>query len=421
MYAVKAGLLIDGTGAAPIHDALMLVNDERVEAVGRAADLGIPDGVEVIDYSGMTVMPGVIDAHTHILYTGKPRANAMSRYGESIAYLSVLATANAKLSLECGVTAIRDVGSTGYIDVALRDAIAEGLVPGPRMKVAGQGVTVTGGHMDPRGLPDYVQIAGRTGVANGPDQMRAAARHQLKMGADLIKINSDGRPGGTTKVYPLTRQEMTFEEMAAVCQVAHWEGKFVATHCAGGSGTMDAIRAGVNTLEHAHWLTDEHIEAMVEMGTFWVPTFTAPYNTLSRGREAADVMDTTWEWKTLAWEGAQESFARARKAGVPIAVGTDAGYRYCYHGETAREMLIMQEIGMTALEAIAAATSVAARAMDWADEIGSLTAGKYADFLVLNGDPLTDLSILLRPEDILRVVKGGQVAVSRESSMPVMA
>src|SRR5262249_25563089 len=162
-------------------------------------------------------------------------------------------------------------------------------------------------------------------------------------------------------------------------------------HCAGGSGVTDAIRAGVNTLEHAHWLTPEHIEAMVKHGTLWVPTFTAPYNTLVLGRDAANVPDYTWDWKCAAWEGAQRSFELARAAGVRIAVGTDAGYARCLHGESAKELLIMRGLGMPALEAIRSATLVAAQALDWADEIGSLERGKYADFVVLDGDPLVDL------------------------------
>jgi len=422
MFAYKANQLIDGTGAPPIQDAVLLVEGERIVDVGRAADLGIPADAQVIDCGAATLMPGLIDAHTHVMATGKPEQPPTSRYGDSIAYMAVQATANARTNLECGITTLRDVGSIGYIDVALRDAIANGIVPGPRMKVAGQGVTVTGGHMDPRGIPEHIVIMGKTGVANGAEQMRAAARHQLKMGADLIKINSDGKPGNSKAVEPLYRQEMTFDEMRAVCQVAHWEGKFVATHCAGGSGTLDAINAGVNTLEHAHWLTDEHIDAMVRMGAFWVPTFTAPYNTLKLGREASNAPDYTWDWKTKAWEGAQASFERARTAGVPIVVGTDAGYRYCLHGETAREMLIMvEELGMSELEAIAAATSVASRALDWDDEIGSLAPGKYADFLVLADDPLAELSILLQPDTIRRVVKGGETVVRREEAQPVLA
>lgn len=414
MLAVKARRLIDGTGADPVLDAILLIDGDRIKAAGRREDLGIPDDAEVLDLGEMSLLPGLIDAHTHITGSAKPRANGtMGRYGESIPFLSMVAADNARVTIQAGITAIRDLAAPAYIDVAIRDAINDGLVTGPRMRVAGQGVTITGGHMDPRGVPQHVSVDWRTGVADGPDAMRAAARYQLKMGADLVKINSDGRPGGSKTVEPLYRQEMTFDEIKAVCEVAHWEGKFVATHCAGGSGTLDAINAGVNTLEHAHWLTREHIDAMVKMGTFWVPTFTAPYNTLVLGREEANVPDYTWDWKTKAWEGAQASFELAQAAGIGIAVGTDAGYTRCLHGETAKEMLIMQELGMHPLDIIKAATLVAARALAWDNEIGSLEAGKFADFVVIDGDPTADLNLLLQPDRMPYVFKGGAQVVNR--------
>jgi imidazolonepropionase-like amidohydrolase len=283
------------------------------------------------------------------------------------------------------------------------------------MRVAGQGITATGGHMDSRLIPEYITIDGRTGVADGADAARRAARYQLKMGADLIKINSDGRPHGQTSKYPLFLQEMTFDEMRAVCEVAHFEGKTVATHCGGGNGTLDAIRAGVNTLEHAHWLTHDHIELMVKMGTFWVPTLTAPHNTLALGRERANVPDYMWEFKEEAWAGSQASFELAWSAGIGIAVGTDAGYTRCLHGESAREMLLLQELGMHPLDVIKAASLVSARAMSWDDEIGSLEKGKYADFIVIDVDVLADLGILHRPERMPYVFKGGRAVVDRST------
>lgn len=423
MLAVKAGQIIDGTGADPIRDGLLLVEDERIKAIGRQADLGIPDGAEVRDLGAMTIIPGLIDAHTHVTATGNPATGGgFGRHSESIPYLTYVAAANAKRTIECGITALRDVAAPAYIDVALRDAINEGLVPGPRMRVAGQGISVTNGHMDLSGVPQHVSIAWRTGVADGPDAIRAAARYQIKMGADLIKINSDsGFKRGVVfsevdAHSPMFRQEMTFAEMQAACEVAHWEGRFVATHCAGGPGTLDAIKAGVNTLEHAHWLTREHIDEMVKMGTFWVPTFTAPYNTLVLGREEANVSDRTWEFKTAAWEGAQASFEIAQAAGIPIAVGTDAGYTRCMHGETAKEMLIMQELGMHPVDIIKAATSVAARALDWEKEIGSLEPGKFADFVVIDGDVVADLGLLLRFDRMPFVFKGGEQVVDRSAS-----
>jgi imidazolonepropionase-like amidohydrolase len=419
MLAVTVGRLIDGTGREPIHDAVLLIDGERIKDVGRRADLGIPDDADVCDLGGMTVIPGMIDAHTHVIHSGETRdGGGLSWYDTSIPSLTLQASTNARKDLEAGVTTIRDVGSQGYIDVALRDAINAGLVVGPRMRVAGQGVSVTGGHMDPRQIPEHVAILGRTGVADGPDAMRHAARYQLKMGVDLIKINSDS---GKFPYRTLYHQEMTYDEMRAVCEVAHWEDKFVATHCAGGTGTMDAIRAGVNTLEHAHWLTREHIDLMVKNGTFWVPTFTAPYNTLVLGRDAAQVPDYIWEWKTKAWEGAQASFELAQAAGVGIAVGTDAGYMRCLHGETAKEMLIMRDLGMHPLDVIRTVTLVSAQALNWAHEIGSLEPGKYADFVAIDGDLLSDLRLLLQPESMPYVMKGGSFVVNRAAARTAAA
>jgi imidazolonepropionase-like amidohydrolase len=257
--------------------------------------------------------------------------------------------------------------------------------------------------MDKRYWSPAVTVAGRTGVCDGPWECRKAARTQIKWGVDLIKINACGGSGHNLDEPWI--QEMTYEEMAAICEEARWCHKRVAAHTSGGPGLTDAIRAGVNSVEHAHWLTQEQVDMMAERDVFLVPTLLV--NTLSvEGADAEPLPDDVYAWLLKAQEDKLGSMERARKAGVKVAVGTDAGF-LVYHGQNACELEEFIKLGFTPMEAIVAATKVSAECLDMDKEVGTIESGKYADLVVLDGDPLADIRILQEEARIVQVFKGG--------------
>ena len=404
MLAIRAGTLIDGHGGAPFTDAVILVNGDKISQVGPARQIEIPPEVEVLDAGDKTLLPGLVDAHVHIHTPGGPSANyALAEASQFEATIALRACGYGLQALRMGFTSLRSMASPAYVDVALRDAIDEGTVQGPRLRVAGQGLSRTGGHMDKPYWSPAVTIAGRTGVCDGPWECRKAARTQIKWGVDLIKINACGGSGHNLDAPWI--QEMTYEEMAAICEEARWCNKRVAAHTSGGPGLTDAIRAGVNSVEHAHWLTDEQVEMMAERDVFLVPTLLV--NTLSvEGADEEPLPDDVYAWLLRAQEDKLGSIERARKAGVKIALGTDAGF-LVYHGQNARELEEFVKLGFTPMEAIVAATKVGAECLDMDQKVGTIEPGKYADLVVLDGDPLADIRILQEEARIVQVFKGG--------------
>jgi len=416
MIAIKAGKLIDGMGNAPLENAVVLVDGEKITQVGPAGAVSIPPDAQIIDASGKTVMPGLIDAHVHVNSGGgfqSSAARGLARVTELVEMTTLRSYVLARQDLMAGATTIRDMGAVGYSAVALREAIDSGLVEGPRMRACGQGLSITDGHMDGKWRPG-VTVAGRTGVADSPWAFRRATRYQIKMGADCIKINacSSAHRNRHTPDEPFW-QEMTFEEMEAVCDEAHKAHLRVAAHTSGGQGITDAILAGVDSLEHGHWLTDEQVDLMAEHGTFYVPTFIVVAKALEMGQEALKYPDERWGYLVRAMDVKARSLEKARKAGVKIAAGTDAGARVC-HGENARELEELVKAGMTPMEAILSATRVGADLLDMADLVGSIEPGKFADLLVVEGDPLQDVRILRDIDRIKVVMKGGEIAALRD-------
>jgi imidazolonepropionase-like amidohydrolase len=416
MFVIRAGKLIDGTGTAPLEDAVIIVEGEKISQVGKAGTVPIRPDAQVIDASDKTVMPGMIDGHVHVQGQGGVQDVASSRLArvtQLIETTTLKSYVHAKQDLVAGFTAIADMSSSGYVGVALRDAIDSGLVEGPRMRACGQGLCITGGHMDQTRWRPEVTVAGRTGVADSPWEFRQATRHQIKMGADCIKINacSSGHKNPHKPDEPYY-QEMTFDEMKAVCVEAHKAHLRVFAHTAGGQGITDAILAGVDSLEHAHWITDEQADLMAEHGTFYVPTFTVMLSTLKIGQNALGATDHSWNYINRAMEAKWRSLERVHKAGAKIAVGTDAGFRAA-HGENAIELAALVEGGLTPMEAIMAATSVGADHLDMADLVGTIEAGKFADLLIVDGDPLEDIAVLKDLARIKTVIKGGKVVAQR--------
>lgn len=401
---VRAGTLIDGRGGVA-HDMAVVVSGDQLGAVEPWSAVSFAPDTPMIDASQQTVIPGLIDVHVHVHGAGGPVAWKLSEATELTPFVALRAYANGKKHLQMGYTALRDVASRGYIDVALRDAINQGLVQGPRLQVAGQGLTITGGHMDKGGWATEVSFSGRTGVVDGPWAGRRAVREQIKMGADLIKINACG---GKLDLREPWFQEMTFEEMAAICDEAHKLGRRVAAHTSGGPAITDCIRAGVDSIEHGHWLTDEQLDRMAEQGTFYVPTLIVNSRNVFLGAEATGVSPGGWQWLTKVYEDKWDTLERAHQAGVKIAAGSDAGF-LIYHGEGACELEELVKGGLSPLEAITAATQTAAECMGWQDRLGTLEPGKLADLVVIDGNPLADIRLLQDQKRIATVIKGGNV------------
>jgi imidazolonepropionase-like amidohydrolase len=263
---------------------------------------------------------------------------------------------------------------------------------------------VTGGHMDKATWNQNVSVMGRTGVGDGPWGCRAAAREQLKRGADVIKVNA---AGGSHNLEEPWHQEMTFEEMDAVCEEAHWAGVRVAAHAHGGPGITDGINAGLNSIEHAPWLSDEQVDLMAQKNVFYVPTLTTHSQGLAYGREKLGSSEKSWNWILKVCDDRWVSLERAHKAGVKIALGTDAGF-WAYHGRNATELEEFVRGGFTPMEAIVAATRTGAECLDMDRDIGTLEPGKFADLIIVNGDPLEDVSVLQDQSKIVQVFKGGE-------------
>jgi imidazolonepropionase-like amidohydrolase len=411
MILIECGLMINGESSAPIHNAAVLVDGERIVYAGPADQLEAPTGAEVLRRPDATVMPGLIDVHVHLMNDGGPGL-AQTVLGDSLtapAELALKGFANARKSLDAGYTTLRNLHAPGYVDVALRDAIASGRLEGPRLVVSGQGLCITGGHMDQSVLPDHVRVEGRVGVCDTPEEFRQAVRQHVKVGVDCIKINSD--VGAIVDAATLWRQEMSFDEMAAACQEAHKFGRHVAAHTAGGPPVENAVRAGVDTVEHGHWLTDRAIDLMRERGAYYVPTLIVNTRNFAYDREELGVSEPMWRWLQLAYEAKWDSLRRAHAAGVKIAAGSDAGF-LVDHGENAAELEELVKGGLSTMEAIQAATRTAAELLGQQAEIGVLAPGKVADIIVVDGDPLRDIRLLQASDRIAYVLKKGRVVKS---------
>ena len=367
-------------------------------------------GQRMIDASGYTAMPGLIDAHTHVVHSGDPDEDwRLGALTDLPATTALKAANNALRHLERGVTTIRDLGARDWVDIALRDAINEGWQQGPRMLVAGHGITATGGHMDARkfvrpGIP--AEALGSIGaVADSPDEARAAAWEQLMRGADLLKLNATlseyvRASGGRCS------PELTFEAMKAICNVAHGTDRKVAAHCHGGPGVQAALDAGVDTFEHGRFLSDELLEQMAAKEVFLVPTLSPEARRVDADDPPQD--PATRRWYEMATETMYKSVERAYKHGVPIVAGSDAGMPYVYHGGIAYEMAQLAQAGLSTQATLASATRVAAQALGLGDTVGQLQPGFVADLILLDGDPEQDLSLLQNEDAVVAVIQQGK-------------
>jgi imidazolonepropionase-like amidohydrolase len=396
---IRCGRLIDGTGHDAASNVAILVEGERIKAIG--AGLAAAAGAREIDLSGFTCLPGLIDNHTHVLLQGDITATDYDEQllKQSIPYRAILATAAARTALSNGFTAMRDLETEGamYADVDLKTAIERGAVPGPRLYVATRALAPTGmypllGYSWELRVPEGVQIA------DGVDGVRRAVREQVKYGADWIKYYADRRyymKDGALRSWV----NFSDEEAAAMVAEAHRLGRRVAAHAMARDGIDSSLKAGVDTIEHGYGLDEGLMDRMVRQGVYWCPTiYVGVY--VAEGRAAAGAPI----WKTMV-DLEREAFPKAVKKGVKISYGTDAG-GYAWTENQAKEFSYMVRYGMTPMQAIQSATSVAAALLGEQDRIGTLEAGKLADIVAVAGDPLKDVSEL---ERVRFVMKGGAV------------
>ncbi len=407
---LRNATLIDGTGTDPRVGITIWVRDKYIEAIGPEDSVSYPEDSVVYDADGGYVMPGLIDAHLHIAYTGHPDLSHLV-IKNLPSYFVICATVHAHKLLHAGILSVRDAGSLAYAAIALRQAVAEGLVPGPRVRACGYGLKMTGGHGDSFYSP-IVEVS-QPGLANTPDEARKVARMNLKMGADHIKIISASGGVMSSGTEPGAAQ-FTLEEIKAAVDVAHKAGKRVMAHLHGTRAIKNALLAGVDSVEHGSLLDDEAIEMMLERGTFLVPTLLAVHRIIEHG-EAGGIPDYAVRKAKEIREKHMASFQRALEAGVKIAMGTDAGTPYNIHGENLNELPLMVEAGMTPMQAIVASTRMGAELLDLADQVGTLEPGKLADMVVMDGNPLQDINLFKDPVHIVHVMKEGTVV---RSSLP---
>lgn len=401
---IKAARLIDGTGKPAVTNAAVVVIDNKISAVGPANSLKIPEGAQVIDLGDATLMPGFIDSHTHIIgrVLGDPDSQ-LSGVRDYSSFGAILGTRNANNTLLAGFTTIRNVGAADFADMALRKAINEGWIPGPRMQAAGHSLGITGGHCDENGLrPGLLERGIEQGIANGPEEIRASVRYQVKYGADIIKTCATG--GVLSEGDAVGATQYTFEELKALVDEARKLERRVAAHAHGTEGIKIATRAGVASIEHGSFLDEEGARLMAEKGTYLVPTLMAG--------EGVEKLAKSGVLKGLIAEKALAAAAAMRNAikiavrnKVKIALGTDSGV--ISHGTNGHEFVLMVEWGgMSPMDAITAGTMSAATLLGWENKIGSLEAGKLADIVAVPGNPLSDIH---RMESTVFVMKDGVI------------
>jgi imidazolonepropionase-like amidohydrolase len=404
VVALKAARLFDGASDRVVTNAVVIVDGPRIQSIGGP----IPAGAEVIELGDVTLMPGFIDAHTHL--SGESGENFYREFFEGFmrhpAEQALIATGYARRTIEAGVTTVRDVGAGEYIDIALRNAIASGAIIGPRMLVAVRAISATGGHGDgdavppARGMPQPGPI---DGICNGADQCRAAVRFQIKYGADVIKAMPSG--GVLSLSDPVENPQLTQEEMNAIVEEAHHWGRKVAAHCHGDAAAKIAIAAGVDSIEHGTFLQPDTLALMRDKGIYLVPTLMAAETVKTR----LDSLPPSISTKARAAIASRDTlFRNALKSGVKIAFGTDAAVSR--HGDNAREFALMTSLGMPAAAALRT-TANSAALLGLEATIGTLASGKLADIVAVPGNPLTDITATERVTFVMKegvVVKRGK-------------
>jgi imidazolonepropionase-like amidohydrolase len=383
--------VVDGTGADPVPGQAVVVEGRRIAWVGPAGDAPSTAAESVVDGGGRTLLPGLINCHVHLTHDGTPDLMAQVA-SDTIPVATLRAARAARVTLQSGVTTVRDCGAADGVAVELAKEIDRGMVPGPRVQAAGRVITMTGGHG---------HFIGRE--ADGADEVRKATRAEIKGGAAVIKVMATG--GVLTPGVSPTQTALLPEELAVVAQEAHNSGRRVTTHAIGRAGIANALQAGIDSIEHGFYLDDELLELAVDQGTFLVPTILAVTGIVRNG-QAAGI--PAWVVDKAEREAAQQrrSFAAAVASGMRIAAGTDAGTPFNQHGDLALELALMVDSGLTPMQTLVAATRSAAENLGLAHEIGTVQVGKLADLVLVDGDPLADISAT---GSVALVVKDGVV------------
>lgn len=408
---LKAARLFDGKSKALVTNGVVIVQGDKIVDAG--SNLPIPQGAQVIDLGDATLSPGFMDAHTHLTFdfSGNYNERRLKGLEVNVSELAYLAIPNARATVEAGFTTVRDLGSRfegsrDFVDVSMRNAIAKGVIPGPRMLVATFGIGATGGHFDDtNGFRDLLfghEPGSDDGIADGPDAIRKAVRFQIKNGADVIKAAVSG--GVLSMHDEVDVPQLTPAEMAALVDETHRLRKKVAVHCHGDQAAKDAIEAGVDSIEHGSFLKPETLQLMKTKGTYLVPTLMATEWIMSK----MDAYPPALQAKAKAAGDARtEMFRNAVKIGVKIGFGTDAAVYP--HGQNAKEFKLMVDLGMPPIEALRAATSGDADLLGISAKVGTLEKGKLADIVAMPGDPTTDITAT---ERVSFVMKEGKVVKS---------
>ena len=402
---IKAGRLFDGSGESTLPDRVIVVEGDRIKSVGSFSEIPIPGGSEVIDLSRATVLPGLIDAHTH-LGSRADRYDEINKFKDTPNHGAFAAVLNAKKTLEAGFTTVRDVGSRPFLAVDLRDSIDEGFLDGPRVVASGPGISITGGHGDLNKFAPQVRVSMFPDehdfkIADGIDQVRHVVRAQIKHGVDVIKVNASG--GVLSRGDSPGAPQYSVEELTVLVQEAHAAGRKVAAHAHGAQGIKNAVIAGVDSIEHGSLIDDEGIRLMIGRGTWLVADIYNDDYLLGKAVEFHLPEESIAKEKAIG-QLQRDNFARAVKAGVKVAFGTDAGVYP--HGDNAKQFYYMVKYGLTPARAIRSATSDAAKLLGKAGSVGKISPGLYADLIAVEGDPLADVTSL---EKVGFVMKGGSV------------
>lgn len=401
LIAVKAARALDVRSGAMINNAVILIESGLIKAVG--SNLAVPAGADVIDLGGLTVLPGLIDCHTHLTFD--PGGFGYSGLGISIPREALKGARNARLTIEAGFTTVRNVGARGYSDIALRDSINAGEVPGPRIIASGPSLGITGGHCDDNLLPpEFHHLS--DGVADGVSGVMQKTREVIKYGADVIKICSTG--GVLSLGDDPQASQYTLDEIKTIVAEAHRLGRKVAAHAHGGDGIKMAVMGGVDSIEHGTYIDDEGVKLLKDRGVYLVPTIYLtdwfmenyqklglPESIIAKAKEVMPAM--------------QRNLSRAFSQGVPVAFGTDAAVYP--HGLNAREFAVYVRFGMTPLEAIQTSTLNASKLLGMQDKLGTIETGRYADLIAVDGDPTKDVTLL---EKVKWVMKAGIEIRSRK-------
>ncbi|ALL12613.1 metal-dependent hydrolase family protein [Caulobacter henricii] len=396
--ALSAARMLDVASGKYVENPVVIITDGRITAVGKKGEIALPAGAKLIDLPGATLLPGLIDMHVHLDSLAEVGGYNSLQYSD--AFWSVIQTANAKATLEAGFTTVRNVGSDRFNDVGLREAIDGGYVPGPRVVTAGYAIGATGGHCDSTYFPPSMAQKGPY-VADGAEEGRKQVRAVRKYGAQVIKICATG--GVFSRNTEPGQQQLSLAEMSAIVDEAHMWGLKVAAHAHGAAGIKDAIRAGVDTIEHVSLVDDEGIKLAVQKGAwFSMDIYNTDY-TQSEGKKNGVLEDNLRKDREIG-DVQRENFRKAIKAGVKMVLGTDAGIYP--HGQNAKQFAVMVRYGASPLQAIQSATVNAAQALGQEKDVGQVAVGRYADIIAVSGDPLADVTTLEKP---VFVMKGGAV------------